>query len=79
MLGLTRAWILAGARSVIGSHWATRDENGTLFSAFYRALREQGRLDPAEALRSAQLQMIRTGGWRARPQYWGAYFVVGNP
>ncbi len=79
MLGLTRAWILAGARNVIGSHWATLDENGALFSVFYRALREQGRLDPAEALRSAQLQMIRTGDWRARPRYWGAYFVVGNP
>jgi len=79
MLGLTRAWILAGARSVIGSHWATLDENGALFSVFYRALREQGGLDPAEALRSAQLQMIRAGDWRARPRYWGAYFVVGNP
>lgn len=79
MLGLTRAWTLAGARSVIGSHWATPDENGALFTAFYRALREQGTVGPAEALRSAQLQMIRAGDWRARPQYWGAYFVVGNP
>jgi CHAT domain-containing protein len=61
MLGLTRAWILAGARGVIGSHWATPDGNGALFSVFYRALRDQGRLDPAEAFRSAQLQMIRTG------------------
>ncbi len=79
MLGLTRAWMMAGARSVIGSHWATPDENGALFSVFYRTLRQQGRVDPAEALRSAQVQMIRAGDWRARPQYWGAYFVVGNP
>jgi hypothetical protein len=24
------------------------------------------------------LEMIRSGGWRAKPSYWGAYFVVGS-
>jgi len=26
----------------------------------------------------AQLEAIRSGGWRARPDYWAAYFTVGN-
>ena len=79
LLGLTRAWLTAGARSVVGSRWATLDEDGALFGAFYRDLRAGRRADAAEALRAAQLDMIRAGGWRARPRYWGAYFVVGNP
>ena len=37
-----------------------------------------GRRSAVEALRAAQTEMIRSGGWRARPRYWGAYFVVGN-
>jgi len=78
LLGLTRAWLTAGARSVAGSRWDTPDESGALFAALYRELRSQGTPDSALALASAQREMIRSGGWRARPRYWGAYFVVGN-
>lgn len=77
LLGLTRAWLVAGARSVIASNWATPDENGGLFSALYRRLGTDQSAGPAAALRAAQVEMIRAGGWRARPRYWGAYFVVG--
>jgi CHAT domain-containing protein len=78
LLGLTRAWLMAGARSVIGSNWATPDESGALFGALYRNLSGKRRGSPAAALRAAQLEMIRSGGWRAKPSYWGAYFVVGS-
>ncbi|MBZ5620904.1 MAG: CHAT domain-containing protein [Acidobacteriia bacterium] len=78
MLGLTRAWLTAGAQSVLASRWATPDEEGDLFNAFYQTLSGQRRADPTQALRAAQLEMIRSGGWRARPRYWGTYFVVGN-
>jgi CHAT domain-containing protein/predicted negative regulator of RcsB-dependent stress response len=78
LLGLTRAWLTAGARSVAGSRWDTPDESGALFAALYRELRSQPTPDPALALASAQREMIRSGGWRARPRYWGAYFMVGN-
>jgi CHAT domain-containing protein len=77
LVGLTRAWLLAGAQSVVTSNWDTPDGNGALFIALYRNLSGH-RTDPARALRDAQLDMIRSGGWRARPQYWGAYSVVGN-
>jgi CHAT domain-containing protein len=78
LLGLTRAWLAAGARSVAGSRWDTPDENGALFAALYRELRSQPTPDASLALALAQREMIRSGGWRARPRYWGAYFMVGN-
>jgi len=78
MLGLTRAWLSAGARCVAGSRWDTPDEDGALFAALYRQLRTQQTPDPALALAEAQREMIRSGSWRGRPPYWGAYFMVGN-
>jgi CHAT domain-containing protein/tetratricopeptide (TPR) repeat protein len=77
LLGLNRAWLVAGARNVISSRWAVPDDSGALFAAFYRNLGSGG-LPPAEALRAAQLEMLHSGGWRARPQYWGAYFTMGK-
>jgi tetratricopeptide (TPR) repeat protein len=78
LLGLTRAWLMAGAQSVISSNWATPDESGELFGALYRNLSRESGGSPAAALRAAQLEMIRSGGWRAKPSFWGAYFVVGS-
>jgi CHAT domain-containing protein len=77
LMGLTRAWLTAGARAVLASRWATTDEDGALFAAFYREFRANG-WDAAAALSRAQVRMIREGGWRARPSYWGTWFVVGN-
>jgi CHAT domain-containing protein len=78
LLGLTRAWLAAGARTVVGSRWPTPDDDGALFSAMYSRLRSQPRRDAAGALRAAQLEMIRSAGWRSSPRYWGAYFAVGS-
>lgn len=80
-LGLVRDWLLAGADSVIATHWPTVDTQGHLFSDFYRALGRQeaaGPVTPALALQRAQVQMIRSGGWRANPRHWAAYFVTGK-
>jgi CHAT domain-containing protein len=77
LMGLTRAWLTAGARAVVSSRWPTPDEDGPLFQALYRNLRTGRRADPGQALRIAQLEMIRSGGWHAQPRYWGAYFVIG--
>ena len=77
-LGLTRAWLAAGARAVVGSRWTVPDEDGAMFRSLYRNLKAQDRSNAAAALRQAQLEMIRSGGAHARPRYWGAFFVVGN-
>ena len=78
VMGLTRAWLAAGARSVVGTLWNTPDDDGTLFAALYRNLRGSSPMDPAGALRRAQIEMIHSGGPRARPEFWGAYFAVGD-
>ena len=78
LMGLTRAWLTAGARAVVSSRWPTPDEDGPLFKSLYRNLRTERRADPGQALRIAQLEMIRSGGWHAQPRYWGAYFVIGG-
>lgn len=77
LLGLTRAWLAAGAVGVVGSLWDTTDDSGPLFSAFYRHLRSGDAPSPAQALRAAQLEMLHLGDWHAGPRYWGAYFAMG--
>jgi CHAT domain-containing protein len=82
LLGLSRAWLAAGANGVVASHWPTPDDTGELFQAFYRRIRGVlgGRSvgGAAEGLREAQLDMLRSGGWRAAPGYWAAYFSIGG-
>ncbi len=75
LLGLTRAWQVAGASAVVSTLWPVRDSSGDLFSSFYRHLRT---LPPAEALRLSQMEMIQSGTWRAEPRYWAAYQVTGG-
>jgi hypothetical protein len=74
---LTRAWLATGPGNVISSRWAVPDDSGERFSALRHKLGPGG-LPPAEALRAAQLEMVHSGGWRARPQFWGAYFAMGK-
>jgi CHAT domain-containing protein len=82
LMGMTRAWLAAGAQAVASSLWPTPDDSGEMFAAFYRHLRRlSARPRPgieAEALRLAQLEMLRSGTWRAGPRYWAAFSVVGK-
>jgi len=75
LLGLTRAWELAGARAVIATGWPVGDTSGELFDAFYRNLRS---VSPAEALRRSQVEMIHSGTWRSAPAYWAAFQSSGR-
>ena len=83
VLGLTRAWLISGARAVIGSRWPTSDDTGELFGSFYLHLRE-ARNSPARmrsvanSLNLAQLEMLHSGTWRSDPSYWGAFYVIGK-
>jgi len=80
LMGMTRAWLAAGARGVIATRWPTPDDNTELFSFFYEYLHSLGR--PAEpylfarALERAQIRQLRTGGRHSGSAYWGAYFCV---
>jgi CHAT domain-containing protein len=60
LLGLQRAFQLAGARSVLASLWTVPDESTRqLMAEFYRRTWSTNPLARAEALRQAQLAMLR--------------------
>jgi CHAT domain-containing protein/tetratricopeptide (TPR) repeat protein len=57
MVGLTRAFLFAGARSVLASLWTVADEStAALMERFYAHLEQDG--SPAAALRAAQLELM---------------------
>ena len=79
LMGMTRAWMAAGAHAIIATRWPTADqEKGQLFQSFYSRLASVHlrRGEVAELLREAQLVELRAGGRRANPAYWAAYFCV---
>jgi CHAT domain-containing protein/tetratricopeptide (TPR) repeat protein len=79
LMGLTRAWIGAGARSVLATRWDVPDEAGsTIMVAFYRALREHPERGPAYALQQAQGWLRQSEEKGNSPAVWGAYFVMGR-
>jgi CHAT domain-containing protein/Tfp pilus assembly protein PilF len=76
LLGLTRAFQYAGARSVLASLWSVSDiSTAVLMKRFYGYLREGRSKD--EALRSAQVELIR-GQDFAHPYYWAAFLLTGD-
>jgi CHAT domain-containing protein len=75
VFGLRRAFVLAGARTLVMSLWKVPDEpTRELMEDFYRRLLAgEGR---AEALRQAQLAMKAK---YPEPFYWGAFICQGDP
>jgi CHAT domain-containing protein len=75
--GLARAFQLAGARSLLLSHWPVRDDAATRLSVATVTATGQG-ISRAEALRRAQLAMIADpeipGG--ASPSIWGPFILI---
>ena len=71
-----------GARTVMASQWPTPDDSGYLFKSFYKSLRltQQGlsSASAADALRTAQIEMLHSGTWRSQPKFWAAFFVIGK-
>ena len=43
LLGLTRAWMMAGAKAVVATNWPVPDADGDLIPSFYRHLRSEFR------------------------------------
>lgn len=82
LIGLSRAWLLAGASAVVVSAWPTPDDSGRFFEAFYECLRRQNLRggsvaeQASNALQQAQLEMKRDTGYRRSPSYWAAYLLI---
>lgn len=76
LLGLTRAFLCAGADSVCASLWKVDDEaTSELMVRFYGHVRSGD--SPVDALRKAQLALLDDPRW-CDPVYWAAFVLVGK-
>jgi CHAT domain-containing protein len=84
--GLGAMFQQKGAKAVIGTLWPVQDEgSAALMRAFYAARGEQRQMSKAQALQSAQIQLI-TGKIKSRnpsvdladPYYWAPFILMGN-
>lgn len=77
LLGLSRAFIHAGARAVVATAWTVPDrETAWLMREFYTGLRDG--LPPDEAVRRAQIRAIGSRGLRSAPGTWAAFVALGD-
>jgi CHAT domain-containing protein len=75
MIGLSRAFLVAGARAVLVSQWSVSDEaTAVLMSAFYRWYIELD--DKAIALQKS-ISELRSNPAYAHPRFWAPFLVVG--
>lgn len=76
MIGLTRAFLYAGARSVAVSLWDVSDVGAAEFmKAFYRELRNGTSKDVA--LQRAMIAVLGNPT-RRHPFYWAPFILVGD-
>jgi CHAT domain-containing protein len=74
VVGLVRAFLIAGASRVLASLWPVGDEVTVLFmTSFYGALSRGAQ--PASALRTAQADVMRT---HPHPFHWAAFALHGG-
>jgi len=82
LLGMTRAFLFAGSRSVVSSLWAVEDEStALLMRKFYESLGEGE--TKAQALCDAQRDLLATGRGgcgedRSHPFFWAAFELYGE-
>ena len=79
-LGMAGMAVRSGARSTLATLWSVKDESTTrLIDKFYQelVLSRSGAANKAEALRQAQLTLIKSEEFN-HPFYWSPFVLVGN-
>jgi CHAT domain-containing protein len=77
-LGIAGIAVRAGARSTLASLWSVNDAStALLMGEFYRAIGDS-QMTKAEALRQAQLMLLKDSYYGPRPYYWAPYILLGN-
>ena len=75
-VGLTRAFLSAGASTVVATLWEVNDRStAQLMRGFYRQVSEQS---PAPSLATAQRSMLHSDSDHRHPYYWSAFVLVGS-
>jgi CHAT domain-containing protein len=76
-MNLARTFLVAGAKSVVASLWDADDRStATLMKHFYEEIAHGKNV--AEALKEAQLTMLREFGSDLQPYYWAGFTVIGD-
>ena len=79
LIGLTRAFMHAGAARVLVSLWDVNDQaTAELITCFYTRLLGPEKVSPAAALRAAQVSMARDKHWSS-PYFWAGFTLQGEP
>ena len=81
LVGLTRAFLYAGAPSIVASLWpvdadTTRDFMVRFYSILQETYKRNGVIDKAEALRQAQLEVMN--GSARMSYYWAPFVLIGD-
>lgn len=78
VIGLSRALVYAGARSIVVSFWPVADEStAQLMTEFYRQLVGRAGVSPRVALRNAKLKLVGGQPYGA-PYYWAPFVLIGQ-
>jgi CHAT domain-containing protein/uncharacterized protein HemY len=76
VIGLSRALVYAGAKSIIVSFWSVADEStAALMMDFYKNLLENPTSNYSRDLRQAKLNLLK--GDHAAPYYWAPFILIG--
>lgn len=77
-LGLAGVAVRAGARSTLATLWLVSDEGtAELMTRFYQELTDPT-ISKAEALRRAQVALLKNSRYQQKPEIWAPYVLVGN-
>src|SRR5262249_45053514 len=77
LVGLTRGFMYAGAKSVMASLWKVQDfTTSELMTEFYRQMVKEGKR-PSEALRLAQIFLLKKEQW-SNPFFWAGFTFQGD-
>lgn len=78
LIGLSRAFLYAGAKNLVVSLWKVSDEStAKLMIYFYTSHFEASNKTYAQAMREAKLQLLKDKNY-AKPYYWAAFVVLGS-
>jgi CHAT domain-containing protein len=78
--GLVRAFVGAGARSVIASHWPVPDGPDSFFATkrlMNGLLNSNGKASSGEAMRQSQIKLMDDAD-TSHPWYWAGFSIIGD-
>jgi CHAT domain-containing protein len=78
LISLSRAFAVAGSPTTVATLWPVDDESTKIIMInFYDGLKKG--ITKAEAMRQAQIALIKKGDFHIHPFFWAPYVMIGNP